>query len=85
MFIVNTIYLFCFIQVHEDLINLQSAVGQQQIAMDQLNDDFDNARRLTDKSRPNQRGPHADVERLDQEVTRLNTRWGNVCGQLADR
>lgn len=71
--------------VHEDLLNLQSAVGQQQIAMDQLNDDFDNAKRLTEKSRPNQRGPHSDVDRMDQEVVRLNTRWSNVCGQLADR
>lgn len=71
--------------VHDDLIKLESAVGQQQIAMDQLNDDFDNTRRLTEKSRPNQRGPHADVERLDKDIQRLNTRWSNVCSQLADR
>lgn len=71
--------------VHEDLLKLQSAVGQQQIAMDQLNDDFDNARRLTEKSRPNQHGPHSDVERLDKEIQKLNTRWNNVCVQLADR
>lgn len=71
--------------VHDDLLRLQSAVGQQQIAMDQLNDDFDNARRLTEKSRPNQRGPHSDVERMDKEIQKLNNRWGNVCTQLADR
>uniref|UniRef100_A0A6P7F8X5 Dystonin isoform X26 n=1 Tax=Diabrotica virgifera virgifera TaxID=50390 RepID=A0A6P7F8X5_DIAVI len=71
--------------VHDDLLKLESAVGQQQIAMDQLNDDFDNTRRLTEKSRPNQRGPHADVERLDKEIQKLNNRWSNVCAQLADR
>lgn len=71
--------------VHDDLLKLQSAVGQQQIAMDQLNDDFDNTRRLTEKSRPNQRGPHSDVERLDKEIQKLNSRWSNVCAQLADR
>lgn len=71
--------------VHDDLLKLQSAVGQQQIAMDQLNDDFDNTRRLTEKSRPNQRGPHTDVERLDKEIQKLNNRWSNVCTQLADR
>ncbi|XP_050294628.1 dystonin isoform X28 [Anthonomus grandis grandis] len=71
--------------VHDDLLKLESAVGQQQIAMDQLNDDFDNARRLTEKSRPNQRGPHSDVERLDKDVQRLNSRWASVCQQLADR
>ncbi|KAK9887502.1 hypothetical protein WA026_023054 [Henosepilachna vigintioctopunctata] len=71
--------------VHDDLLKLQSAVGQQQIAMDQLNDDFDNTRRLTEKSRPNQRGPHADVDRLDKEIQKLNNRWSNVCAQLADR
>jgi dystonin len=71
--------------VHDDLQKLQSAVSQQQIAMDQLNDDFDNTRRLTEKSRPNQRGPHTDVERLDKEIQKLNSRWSNVCSQLADR
>ncbi|CAG9820406.1 unnamed protein product [Phaedon cochleariae] len=53
--------------VHDDLLKLESAVGQQQIAMDQLNDDFDNARRLTERSRTGQRGQHSDVERLDKE------------------
>ncbi|XP_057668601.1 dystonin isoform X41 [Diorhabda carinulata] len=71
--------------VHDDLLKLESAVGQQQIVMDQLNDDFDNTRRLTEKSRPNQRGPHSDVERLDKEIQKLNSRWSNVCLQLADK
>lgn len=72
-------------EVHDDLLRLESAVGQQQIVMDQLNDDFDNTRRLTEKSRPNQRAPHTDVDRMDKEIQKLNNRWSNVCAQLADR
>lgn len=71
--------------VHDDLLNLQSAVGQQQIAMDQLNDDFDTTRRLTEKSRPNQRGPHIDIDRLEKDIQKLSNRWNNVCTQLVDR
>lgn len=71
--------------VHDDLLKLESAIGQQQIVMDQLNDDFDNTRRLTEKSRPSQRGPHSDIERLDKEIQKLNNRWSNVCSQLTDR
>ncbi|XP_017784158.1 PREDICTED: dystonin isoform X28 [Nicrophorus vespilloides] len=70
-------------RVHDDLLVLQSAVSQQQIAIDQLNDDFDNTRRLTEKSRPSQRTPHADVKRLDDEIQTINNRWSNVCSQLA--
>lgn len=71
--------------VHDDLLKLESAIGQQQIVMDQLNDDFDNTRRLTEKSRPSQRGPHSDIDRLDKEIQKLNSRWSNVCSQLTDR
>lgn len=71
--------------VLEDLMILQNAIGQQQIAMDQLNDDAHNARRLVEKSRPNHRGPHSDMDRLDAEVSRLNSRWTNICGQVVDR
>ncbi|KAF5301223.1 hypothetical protein FQA39_LY10809 [Lamprigera yunnana] len=71
--------------VHDDLLKLQSAISQQQIAMDQLNDDFDNTKRLTEKSRPAQRATHSDVDRLEKDVQKLNSRWSNVCGQLADR
>lgn len=71
--------------IHDDLMKLQSAVSQQQVVMDQLNDDFDNTRHITEKSRPNHRGPHPDVEKLDKEVQKLNSRWSNVCSQLADR
>lgn len=71
--------------VLEDLMNLQNAIAQQQLSMDQLNDDAHNARRLVEKSRPNHRGPHGDMDRLDAEVNRLNARWTNICGQLVDR
>lgn len=71
--------------VLEDLMVLQNAIAQQQISVDQLNEDAHNARRLVEKSRPNHRGPHGDMDRLDAEVNRLNARWTNVCGQLVDR
>lgn len=71
--------------VLEDLMVLQNAIAQQQAAMDQLNEDAHNARRLVEKSRSAHRGPHSDVDRLDDEVNRLNSRWTNICGQLVDR
>ena len=64
---------------------LQNAIAQQQTAMDQLNEDAHNARRLVEKSRSGHRGPHSDMDRLDDEVNRLNSRWTNICGQLVDR
>nr|QVD39310.1 Dystonin [Schistocerca gregaria] len=71
--------------VHEDLLNLQNSVAQHQMVIDQLSEDVLNARRLVEKSRPNHRGPHSDLERLEGEVGRLTNRWGNVCSQLVDR
>lgn len=71
--------------VLEDLRILQNAISQQQSAMDQLNEDAHNTRRLVEKSRPSHRGPHTDMDRLDAEVNRLNARWTNVCSQLVDR
>jgi ribonuclease HIII len=73
------------VQVHEDLLNLQNSVSQQQIVIDQLTEDVHNARRLVEKSRPNHRGPHSDLERLEADVSRLTNRWENVCEQLVDR
>lgn len=71
--------------VLEDLRVLQNAITQEQSAMDQLNEDAHNTRRLVEKSRPSHHGPHTDMDRLDSEVNRLNARWTNVCGQLVDR
>ncbi|XP_026824495.1 microtubule-actin cross-linking factor 1 isoform X34 [Ooceraea biroi] len=71
--------------VLEDLMVLQNATDQQQASVDQLNEHAHNARRLVEKSRPNYRGPHGDMDRLDAEVNKLNARWTNVCGQLVDR
>lgn len=69
----------------EDLMVLQNAIAQQQIIIDQLYDDTLNTRQLVEKTRPNHRGPHGDMDRLDLEINKLNTRWTNICGQLVDR
>ncbi|XP_072947991.1 microtubule-actin cross-linking factor 1 isoform X3 [Epargyreus clarus] len=77
--------------MHEDLLRMQVAVSKQQIQIDQMNDDAENCRRLVESSRsalPHslpRAGKHVDLERLDKEVTQLNNRWNNVCGQLAER
>ncbi|CAB3229871.1 unnamed protein product [Arctia plantaginis] len=78
--------------VHEDLLRMQVVVSKQQIQIDQMNDDAENCRRLVEASRaalPHsslpRSGKHIDLERLDKEVTQLNTRWNNVCSQLAER
>lgn len=69
----------------EDLMLLQNAISQQQFQIDQLNDDAHNARRLVEKSRPNHRGAHADMDRLDLEINELNSRWTDVCGQMVNK
>ncbi|XP_060807173.1 dystonin isoform X16 [Amyelois transitella] len=78
--------------IHEDLLRMQVAVSKQQIQIDQMNDDAENCRRLVTTSRaalPHsslpRAGKHIDLERLDKEVSQLNSRWNNVCSQLAER
>lgn len=70
--------------VLESLISLQNNIKQQQIAIDELNNDAVNTRHLVEKSRSNHPGPHSDMDRLDLEINRLNSRWTNVCGQVVD-
>lgn len=79
-------------QMHEDLLRMQVAVSKQQIQVDQMNDDAENCRRLVESSRASlphsslpRAGKHIDLERLDKEVSQLNSRWNNVCSQLAER
>ncbi|XP_063629074.1 dystonin isoform X8 [Cydia splendana] len=78
--------------MHEDLLRMQVAVSKQQIQVEAMNDDAENCRRLVESSRaalPHaslpRAGKHLDLERLDKEVAQLNTRWNNVCQQLAER
>ncbi|XP_033358552.1 dystonin isoform X15 [Bombus vosnesenskii] len=71
--------------VLEDLMVLQNAISQQQTAMDKLNEDTQNARHVVEKSRPSHRGSHSDMDRLDDEVNKLNSRWTNLCAQLVER
>ena len=49
-----------------------------------MNDNVRSVRPFVEKSRPNQRR-HADVDKLEDDVTKLATRWGNVCVQVVER
>lgn len=72
--------------MHQDLIALQKNVVLQQPVIDQLVEDKHNTRRLTEKSRHHlPRTSHHDLDRLDSDVSRITSRWNNVCSQLVDR
>lgn len=71
-------------QVHEDLLVLQSKVTSQQHIINQLTDDAHNTRRIVEESRKH-KGPFEDLNRIDNEVARLNNRWTGVVNQLSDR
>ncbi|XP_050437249.1 dystonin isoform X15 [Adelges cooleyi] len=72
--------------VHQDLIALQKSVVHHQPAIDQLVEDKNSTRRLTEKSRHHLPRPaHHDLDRLDSDVNRIINRWNNVCSQLVDR
>ncbi|CAH0385016.1 unnamed protein product [Bemisia tabaci] len=73
--------------VHQELINIQNSITRQQPIIDQLNEDCHKARRVVEKSRHHihRGGAHHDLDRLDNDVKRLTTRWNNLCAQLVDR
>jgi hypothetical protein len=53
--------------------------------MNQLIEDATNTRRVVVKSRERMRHEHADIDRMDDEVNAVTTRWNNLCSQLVDR
>lgn len=73
------------LQVHEELVELQVNIQQQQTVIDQLGEDVSNTRRLVERSRPPTQRAHPDVDRLEQEVQRVTSRWAGVCSQVAER
>ena len=54
--------------------------------IDQLCEDVKHVRPAVEKTRPNnQSGKNPDVDRLEEDVNRLNKRWGNCCMQVVER
>lgn len=75
-------------RVHDDLVEMQTAIEQHQGVVDQLADEAGTVRHLVVKSRSaaNASGrKHPDVDRLEAEVNTVVTRWSNICTQVMER
>ena len=55
-----------------------------QSLIDQLCEDVKHVRPSVEKTRPNN-PKNPDVDRLEEDVNRLNKRWGNCCMQVVER
>lgn len=66
--------------VFKQLSTLQDLVAQQQPQIDRMNDAADQLGRMGVPTKV-----LSDLKRLHANVERLNVRWNNICGQLADR
>lgn len=66
--------------VFKQLSTLQDLVAQQQPQIDRMNDAADQLGRMGVPTKV-----LSDLKRLHSNVERLNVRWNNICGQLADR
>ncbi|XP_037048334.1 dystonin isoform X46 [Bradysia coprophila] len=66
--------------VFKQLSALQDIITQQQPQIDKMNDSADQLGRMGVPTKV-----LSDLKRLHANVERLNVRWNNVCGQLADR
>ena len=67
-------------QVFKHLSTLQDIITQQQPHMDKMNDSADQLGRMGVPTKVLN-----DLKRLHSNVERLNTRWNNICIQLAER
>ncbi|XP_070505707.1 microtubule-actin cross-linking factor 1 isoform X8 [Chironomus tepperi] len=66
--------------VFKQLSALQDIITQQQPQMDKMNDQADQLGRMGVPTKV-----LSDLKRLHANVERLNTRWNNICVQLAER
>lgn len=67
-------------EVFKQLSSLQDAITHQQPRMDKMNDQADQLGRMGVPTKVLN-----DLKRLHSNVERLNTRWNNICVQLAER
>uniref|UniRef100_W4VR42 Putative short stop n=1 Tax=Corethrella appendiculata TaxID=1370023 RepID=W4VR42_9DIPT len=66
--------------IFKHLTTLQEIITQQQPHMDKMNDSADQLGRMGVPTKV-----LGDLKRLHSNVERLNTRWNNLCAQLAER
>lgn len=67
-------------EVFKQLSSLQDTITHQQPRMDRMNDQADQLGRMGVPTKVLN-----DLKRLHSNVERLNTRWNNICVQLAER
>ncbi|XP_062716153.1 dystonin isoform X38 [Aedes albopictus] len=67
-------------EVFKRLSSIQETISAQQPEMDKMNDSADQLGRMGVPTKV-----LGDLKRLHANVERLNSRWNNICGQLAER
>ncbi|XP_040167530.1 dystonin isoform X47 [Anopheles arabiensis] len=67
-------------EVYKRLTAIQETISSQQPEMDKMNDSADQLGRMGVPTKV-----LGDLKRLHSNVERLNSRWNNICGQLAER
>ncbi|XP_049292085.1 dystonin isoform X21 [Anopheles funestus] len=67
-------------EVYKRLTAIQETISSQQPEMDKMNDSADQLGRMGVPTKV-----LSDLKRLHSNVERLNSRWNNICGQLAER
>lgn len=70
--------------IHERILEIQNEVQRQQPVIDQLTEGVTNVRTTVQKSRPKQR-LHSDVDKMEDDVRRLISRWNNINTQVPER
>lgn len=75
-------------KVHDDLVDIQTNIQEQQGVIDQLAEEAGTVRQLVVRSRSSVNATirkHPDVDRLETEVKTIVTRWSNICTQVVER
>lgn len=67
-------------EVFQQLQQMQDVISAQQPHIDKMNDAADQLGRMGVPTKV-----LSDLKRIHSNVERLNRRWNNICGQLADR
>ncbi|XP_035712122.1 microtubule-actin cross-linking factor 1 isoform X8 [Folsomia candida] len=71
-------------RVSNDLYNLQNTAQAHQHTVDRMVDNTKIVRQKVEKSRPSQKR-HTDIEKLEDEVHRVSSRWTSTCSEIVER